>query len=172
MRLPRPHLRAAEFTNAGVQLFGAVSQGNRYALAHVDSLGVIEHLRFADVARKAARRSELLREHGVQPGDRVVVLAGRDREWRCALLGVLQAGGVAVPCWAPTPVAELRAIAAHADAVLFVSARARPDLVELDGTPVLSTDELDPRDSARAGALLPRCVVLQTLTHPPRIEIA
>jgi acetyl-CoA synthetase len=151
----RLHKRQLEFTNVAVQLLEAGLQGNRYALAHVDSLGVIEHLRFADVAREAARWSETLREHGVQPGDRVVVLAGRDREWRCALLGVLQAGGVAVPRWAPTPVAELRAIAAHAGAGLFVSARARPDLVELDGTSVLSTDELDPRDSARAAAQLP-----------------
>jgi acyl-coenzyme A synthetase/AMP-(fatty) acid ligase len=154
MRLRRRQL-GAQFTNVAVQLLEAVLQGNRYALTYVDSVGIIEHHRFATVARKAAQWSELLREQGVQPGDRVVVLAGRDREWHCALLGVLQAGGVAVPCCATTPVAELRAIASHAGAKLFVSARARPDLVEPDGTPVLSADELNQRNSASAAAQLP-----------------
>jgi hypothetical protein len=155
MRLRKRQSEVAESThaavrvNVAVQLIGPVARTNRYALTYVDSLGVIERFTFADVARDAARWADLLREHGVQPGDRVVVLAGLDRQWRCALLGVLLAGGTAVPCPAPTPVAELRAIAAHASAVLFVSARARPDLVVAEGIPVLSVDELQPRKAAR-----------------------
>jgi acyl-coenzyme A synthetase/AMP-(fatty) acid ligase len=110
---------------------------------------VIERVGFSHVTREVARWADLLRERGVQPGERVVVLAGRDREWRSALLGVLQAGGVAVPCPGSTPVADLRAMAADANAVLFVSAEARPDLAAGDGARVLSADDLRTRDATQ-----------------------
>src|SRR5438046_10522818 len=119
LRKPQPEITEVapvEFTNAGVQLFDSVSQQRRqHALAFGDSIGVIEHRTCAEVAHHSAQWSELLRENGLEPGDRVIVLAGRDREWRATLLGILQAGGVAVPCLARTPASELRAIAAHAE---------------------------------------------------------
>jgi acetyl-CoA synthetase len=164
MRLPKPPQKrrpprgvaeVVELTNVAVRLMEAFPQGNHYALAHVDPLGVIEPLRFADVEREIARWTDLLREQGVKPGDRVVVLAGRDRQWRCALLGVLQLGGVAVPCPASTPVAEIRTIATRARAVLFASARARPDLAEPAGIPVLAADEPDPYAASSTAARPP-----------------
>src|SRR5438128_1969051 len=116
MRLRKRPQEVVALTNVAGQLVGTFAQGKHHALAHVDPLGVIERLRFEDVRREAAQWAGLLREQGVKPGDRVVVLAERDRHWRCALLGVLQAGGVAVPCPSPAPIAELRAIAEHAGA--------------------------------------------------------
>jgi hypothetical protein len=132
-----------ELTNVAVDLLDAHERSHRDALAFVDSLGVIEHVRFSTLAREAAQWADFLRLRGVQSGDRVLVLAGRDRSWRSALLGVLEAGGVAVPCQAAVSVAELRASANHIGAAAFVSHRARSDLVESDGIPVLSADELD-----------------------------
>ena len=132
-----------ELTNVAVDLLDVHERSNRDALAFVDSLGVIEHVRFSTLAREAAQWADFLRLRDVQSGDRVVVLEGRDRSWRSGLLGVLEAGGVAVPCQAGVSVAELRAIATDAGAKAFVSDRPRPDLVEADGIPVLSTDELD-----------------------------
>jgi hypothetical protein len=132
-----------ELTNVAVDLLDAQEMSDRDALAFVDSLGVIEHMRFSTLAREAAEWADFLRLRGVQSGDRVVVLAGRDRSWRSALLGVLEAGGVAVPCHAAVSVAELRAIVNDMGAAAFVSHRARPDLDESDGIPVLSADELD-----------------------------
>jgi len=149
MRLRKRPQEVVALTNVAVQLVGTFAQGKHHALAHVDPLGVIERLRFEDVAREAAQWAGLLREQGVKPGDRVVVLAERDRHWRCALLGVLQAGGVAVPCPSPAPVAEIRGIAGHAGAVLYVSARARADLVEPDGPTVLSADDLERHKAAK-----------------------
>jgi hypothetical protein len=172
MRKREEPIEVVYLTNVTAELFEPFALGNRYALAHVDSLGVIEHLRFMDVAREAAQWSHRLLQNGVEPGDRVVVLAGRDREWRSALLGVLQAGGVAVPCRASAPVTELRAIAADAGAALFVSARARPDLVEPDGTRLLSADDLDPLDTPRAPSessymVLPGAVALILYERDP-----
>ena len=116
---------------------------------------MIERVRFTDVARRTAEWAELVREHGVQPGDRVIVLAGRDREWRFALLGVIMAGGVAVPFPASTPARELQAIASDANAVLFVSARARLDLAAPDGPRALSSDDLERRHKALAAQHVP-----------------
>jgi len=160
MRTRKPPRKTAEvtnveFTNAAVELLESVSEVNRRALTFVDSIGVIEHRTFADIARGAAQWSKELREDGVEPGDRVVVLAARDPEWRSALLGVLQAGGVAVACRAETPTAELRAIAAHAGAALCVSAQGRPDLFELSKAPVSSANRLDPFRARNAAARLP-----------------
>ena len=61
-------------TNAAAELIAPVAQSTGHGLAHVDPLGVIERVRFTDVARRAAEWAELVREQGVQPGDRVVVL--------------------------------------------------------------------------------------------------
>ena len=142
-------------TNAAAELIGAVAPRPGHGLAYVDSLGVIERVRFTDVARRTAEWAELVREHGVQPGDRVIVLAGRDREWRFALLGVTMAGGVAVPFPASTPARELQAIASDANAVLFVSARARLDLAAPDGPRALSSDDLERRHKALAAQHVP-----------------
>jgi acyl-CoA synthetase (AMP-forming)/AMP-acid ligase II len=142
-------------TNAAAELIGALASRPGHGLAYVDSLGVIERVRFADVARRTAEWAELVREHDVQPGDRVIVLAERDREWRFALLGVIMAGGVAVPFPASTPARELRAIASDANAVLFVSARARLDLAAPDGPRALSSDDLERRHKALAAQHVP-----------------
>src|SRR5215203_6564488 len=93
--------------NAAVEILRNGMQRGRYALAYIDSVEVIERHRFVDVAHEAAQWAELLRRLDLAPGSRVMVLAGRDRHWRSAFLGVLRAGGVAVPCPASTSLADL-----------------------------------------------------------------
>jgi acyl-CoA synthetase (AMP-forming)/AMP-acid ligase II len=110
-----------EFVNIGAQLLQRGEHSKRCAITNVDPLGVIERFTFADVAREAALWASLVRRHELRPGDRVVVLAGPAWEWRCALLGVLYAGGVGVPCPDSISTDELRAIAADAEASLIVS---------------------------------------------------
>jgi acyl-CoA synthetase (AMP-forming)/AMP-acid ligase II len=149
-----PHDQAPEFANVTARLLKPVAQSRRYAITNIDPLGVIERFSFADVASEVAEWAQLLRENGLQPGDRVVVLAGPEWEWRCALLGVLLAGGVGVPCPASGSEAEIHAIAADARAKLLVSVPARPELVKRAGPPLLSADEHENVDRAKA------------LTHP------
>ena len=98
--------------NAALELLGISSQNRRYAFTYVDSIGVIERHRFVDVSQEAARWAHLVQRNGLEPGACVLVLAGRDRHWRSALLGVVEAGGIAMPCPASTPVAEIRSLAA------------------------------------------------------------
>ena len=133
-----------ELTNVAVELLEGCEESDRDALEFVDSLGVIEPVKFSRLRREAEWWADLVRARGLHPGNRVAVMAG-DSAWTSTLLGVLEAGCVALPFPATAPVAELRASAGEAGAVAFASNRARPDLVEPDGIPVLSRDELDSR---------------------------
>ena len=143
MKLRKEEAPEAVSTNAAVNILRSGTQNARYALAYVDSVEVIERHRFIDVAHEAAQWAERLRRVGLEPGGRVIVLAGRDRHWRSALFGVLEAGGVAVPCSESMPLAELRFLALEGRAVAVVSASPRPELVEPLEIPVLCPDDLD-----------------------------
>jgi acyl-coenzyme A synthetase/AMP-(fatty) acid ligase len=138
------------FANVEVHLLEPRLGSRHQALTNVDSVGVIEHFTFADVAREAGRWAHLLRLSGLQPGDRVLVVAGREWAWRCALLGVLRAGGVAVPCQSSLPVEDIRAIGASADARHLISIPARPDLAEAEGLAVLDADGIEAIEASRA----------------------
>ena len=141
---------APEFANLTVDLLRPVQHSKRYAITNVDSLGVIERFTYSEITREAARWGQLLREKGLQPGDRVVIVAGREWGWRCALLGAIHAGGVAVPCPASLSPREIGTVAEHAHASLLVSLRPRPDLVEVEGRAALTADDVDAVDPAHA----------------------
>ena len=138
--------------NAALELLGISSQNRRYAFTYVDSIGVIERHRFVDGAQEAARWAHLVQRNGLEPGACVLVLAGRDRHWRSALLGVVEAGGIAMPCPASTPVAEIRSLAAASGAVGGLSACPRPDVAESAGMTILCADDLESRQTAWAHA--------------------
>jgi len=137
--------------NAALELFRSSTGKGRYAFTYVDSIGVIEPHRFVEVSQDAALWAHLLRREGLEHGARVIVLTGRDRHWRSAFLGVVEAGGVAVPCPGSTAVAEIRSLAEKTHAVGVVSAVARPDLAAT-GIPVLCADDLEARQTAYAHA--------------------
>ena len=144
-----------ELANLTVDLLKPLLHSKRYAITNVDSLGVIERFTYTEITRETARWAQLLRDKGLQPGDRVVIVAGREWGWRCALLGAIHAGGVAVPCPASLSLREIRTVADHAGASLLVSLRPRPDLVELDGRRALTADDVDAVDPTRALAQRP-----------------
>ena len=144
------HNRASAFANVQVHLLEPRLGSTQHAVTNVDPIGVIEHFTFADVARATGRWAHLLRVNGLEPGDRVLVLAGREWGWRAALLGVLRAGGVAVPCPASLPGDEIWAIAASAGAGHLISIPARPDLAEAERPAVLDADGVDAIDASRA----------------------
>jgi acyl-coenzyme A synthetase/AMP-(fatty) acid ligase len=138
------------FANVEVHLLEPRLESKHHAFTNVDPIGVIEHFTFADVAHEVGRWAHLLRVNGLEPGDRVLVLAGREWAWRCAILGVLRAGGVAVPCPASLPVDEIQEIVASAGAGHLISIPARPDLAEAEGLTVLDAHGADAIDATRA----------------------
>jgi hypothetical protein len=142
----------------GTNVASALIEGHneRHALALVDPLGVIEHVRYVELAVQATRWAELLRLHGVGPGDRVVVLAGSNRESHAALLGAVEVGAAAVPVSAEAPVEEIRAIAETAGAAHIASAAPRPDVADGFGFVLLSADRLHPSIDSDEEAYVPQ----------------
>jgi acyl-coenzyme A synthetase/AMP-(fatty) acid ligase len=68
------------------------------ALRFVDATGSVRDLTFAEIAERSARWAGLLRAHGVEPGDRVLVLVGKTPEWHPLMTGALKVGAIAIPC--------------------------------------------------------------------------
>jgi amino acid adenylation domain-containing protein len=77
-------------------------------------------LTYADLCDRSLRLASALVEHGIEPGDRVVIALPKDVTLPVAIFGTLLAGGVYVPIDYLTPPARAHAIAADAEAVAVV----------------------------------------------------
>jgi amino acid adenylation domain-containing protein len=78
-------------------------------------------LTYADLYDRSMRVARALVEHGIEPGDRVVIALAKDVALPIAIFGTLLAGGAYVPIDYLTPPARARAIAADAEAVAVIS---------------------------------------------------
>jgi amino acid adenylation domain-containing protein len=79
-------------------------------------------LTYAELYDRAARLARALVEHGIEPGDRVVIALAKDVALPVAIFGTLLAGGAYVPIDYLTPPARAAVIAADAEPVAVVSA--------------------------------------------------
>jgi long-chain acyl-CoA synthetase len=70
-------------------------------------------LSYADVGRAADEIADGLAVLGVQPGDRVAILAGTRAEWALADLGALWAGATVVPVYNTNSAEECQYVLAH-----------------------------------------------------------
>jgi amino acid adenylation domain-containing protein len=78
-------------------------------------------LTYADLCDRSMRLARALVEHGIEPGDRVVIALAKDVALPVAIFGTLLAGGAYVPIDYLTPPARAHAIAADAEPVAVVS---------------------------------------------------
>ena len=97
----------------------------RQALTFVARDGIIEPRSFLQIAHGAARWASYLREHGVNPGDRVLVVLSASPDWLEIVLACIKVGAVAVPCAETLPAAALEIrVAAVGAKVVVVDGRA------------------------------------------------
>ena len=85
----------------------AAGHGAQAALIWLGREGVRQVLSYADLAADASRFANVLRAHGIGPGDRMFLLSGRVPALYAATLGALKAGVVVSPLFAafgPEPV--------------------------------------------------------------------
>ncbi len=87
--------------------------------------------RYSDVTAYVARLGSVLREQGVEPGDRVVVQVEKSAENLCLYLATLCVGGVYVPLNTAYTSAELDYFVGDAEPRLFVGAQPRSDVASL-----------------------------------------
>ncbi|MDH4340698.1 MAG: AMP-binding protein [Thermoleophilia bacterium] len=93
----------------------------RRALTVLGTDGVIEPRTFMQISEGAARWASILRERGVQPEDRVMVLAGGGLEWLEIILGVIKIGAVTVPCSPTLSAGALEVRVSSTEAALIVA---------------------------------------------------
>jgi amino acid adenylation domain-containing protein len=78
-------------------------------------------LTYAELFDRSMRLARALVEHGIEPGDRVVISLAKDPALPVAIFGTLLAGAAYVPIDYLTPPARARVIAADAEAVAAIS---------------------------------------------------
>ena len=78
-------------------------------------------LTYAELYDRSMCLARALVEHGIEPGDRVVIALAKDVALPVAIFGTLLAGGAYVPIDYLTPPARAHAVAADAEAVAVVS---------------------------------------------------
>lgn len=78
-------------------------------------------LTYADLCDRSMRLARALVEHGIEPGDRVVIALPKDVALPIAIFGTLLAGGAYVPIDYLTPPARAHVIAADAESVAVIS---------------------------------------------------
>ncbi|MDQ6900967.1 MAG: AMP-binding protein [Candidatus Dormibacteraeota bacterium] len=83
--------------------------------------GSERRLTFRDFDQRSARVAQVLRQQGVQRGDRVMVQLGRIPEWWEVLLGCFKAGAVAVPGTVLLTAKDIAYRSQLAEAVAFVT---------------------------------------------------
>jgi long-chain acyl-CoA synthetase len=109
-------------------ILAAPRDGAAPALTTADGR-VVSH---AELRRAAREIAAGLAHLGVEPGDRVAILAGTRPEWTLADLGALCAGAVVVPIYHTNSSAECRYILEHAGARAILAEDAA-QLAKLDG---------------------------------------
>ncbi len=123
----------------------------RQALVLLGGDGVIEPRTFHQLAENTARWAERLRAEGVQPGDRVLVLIGRNTHWIEVMLAGIKVGAVTVPCPESLSAAALDIRISSSGAKVVVAGRAseaellqtaeRPAIVYVDDAHRAAHDE-------------------------------
>ena len=106
-----------------------------------------QRMTYAELLDLVPRAATVLADHGVGPGDRVMLLAFNSVEWIVAFWATLASGAVVVlanPWWSE---AELRHSLGIVDVTLLL-ADARSARIVPPGMPVLELDELSARASA------------------------
>jgi amino acid adenylation domain-containing protein len=78
-------------------------------------------LTYADLCDRSLRLARALVEHGIEPGDRVVIALAKDVALPVAIFGTLLAGGAYVPIDYLTPPARAHVVAADAEPVAVIS---------------------------------------------------
>src|SRR5207342_284849 len=93
----------------------------RRALTFLGREGVIEPRTFLEISEGAAVWALTLREQGVAPGDRVLVVSGSTVDWLQVVLGVMKVGAVVVPCMPTVSASMLERQVSLTDAALVVA---------------------------------------------------
>jgi long-chain acyl-CoA synthetase len=88
----------------------AASKPDRTAIEQVHADGSVDATSYGALDTLAGRTGAWLLGQGIQPGDRIAILADNDARWIAAYLGILRIGAVAVPLDTAYKAAQVRTV--------------------------------------------------------------
>lgn len=92
------HWDVPEYYNFAVDTIGTWAKDpDALGMLHVDQQGSARRITFADFARRSDRLASGLRQRGVGPGDRVMLVLPRLAEWWEAILAIMKVGAISLP---------------------------------------------------------------------------
>jgi long-chain acyl-CoA synthetase len=107
----------------------AIALGSRPALRFRD-LGLFRNLSWADYRRQADATAMGLLQLGIQPGDRVAILAENSAQWLVTDHGILSTGAATMPMHAPLSAEQVEFQLSHSEARgVFVSGQLQADKI-------------------------------------------
>ena len=110
-----------------------------------------------------------LAANGVQPGDRCAILAHNDAHWCAVYLGILRAGGIAVPLDTNYSAKQVATIVGDSGSrLLYVSERLRPAVAEALNNGLLDA-QLDIVDVHAVPSVAPAAPVAQVSSEAPAV---
>src|SRR5574342_99247 len=121
--------------------------------------GSVEQVTYGELAGRASAHARLYREHGLVPGDAVVLLAHSAPGFVEAFLGAQEAGLLAVPCPPPEPLESARR----------VSERMREILTRCRARALLGSGAT-PREAELSAALAETGVIVLAPPTPGAVE--
>lgn len=122
------------FTRDVVEVLAEVPK--RQALTFVGPDSVIEPRTFHELAEGSNKWAYILRERGIEPGDRVLVLSGATVDWVEIMLGCIKAGVIAVPCSPQLSAAALETRVSMTGASLIVAGNeAKAEIAQMSFSP-------------------------------------
>jgi acetyl-CoA synthetase/medium-chain acyl-CoA synthetase len=87
-----------EYYNFAVDTVDAwAADPTRLAMLHLDQHGQERRITFAAFAERSDRLASALRQRGIGPGDRVLVVLPRIPEWNEAIMALMKLGAIAAP---------------------------------------------------------------------------
>jgi len=120
-----PETRAAESTGsktiADLMLRAAEKHADKVAVKHKDTSGEWRDVTFREVGEIVSEIGRGLVDLGLQPGERVCILANTRPEWTYADFGITTAGGVVVPIYQTNSPEECEWVAGNSEAVAVVA---------------------------------------------------
>ncbi|MET0547022.1 MAG: non-ribosomal peptide synthetase [Caulobacterales bacterium] len=143
-------MRRARFTEESLPPESATYDG-RGGLAYAFRVTVAEHAyapalvqrgrpswTYRDLDLASDRAATNLRQHGVQPGDRVALIAARSQETIAAILGIVKIGAIYVPIDPAYPATQIAHMLRDAAATLLLTDDAPPACVRVESVAQLT----------------------------------
>jgi acetyl-CoA synthetase/medium-chain acyl-CoA synthetase len=106
--------------NFGRDVIDPLGLDDRLGLLFVDKAGARHEFSFPQVAAATRRWAGALRDLGVAPGERVIVLLPKVPEWLFSMVGLARLGAVVIPCSEQLRAKDLTFRANHSEAKTII----------------------------------------------------